>query len=171
MLADRLLETTGTIGVSSGNKQVLDKLQVEQERGITVKAQTATMFYTLNDKPYLLNLIDTPGHVDFNYEVCLLLFVFPTLTLLTLLTLCPNQVRCSLAACQGCLLVVDATQGVQAQTVANYHLANDLKLAIIPVINKIDMPIAEVEKTKQQLKAIFNFDEENIICVSAKTGT
>lgn len=127
-LADRLLELTGTIKKGHGQPQYLDKLQVERERGITVKAQTATMFFNHStigsgnimgacSQKFLLNLIDTPGHVDFNYEVSR-----------------------SLAACQGVLLVVDAAQGVQAQTVANFYLAFEANLAIIPVINKIDQP-------------------------------
>lgn len=113
-LADRLLELTGTIDKTKNNKQVLDKLQVERERGITVKAQTASLFYNCEGKQYLLNLIDTPGHVDFSYEVSR-----------------------SLSACQGVLLVVDANEGIQAQTVANFFLAFEAQLSIIPVINKI----------------------------------
>ncbi|XP_069869183.1 translation factor GUF1, mitochondrial isoform X2 [Dipodomys merriami] len=113
-LADRLLELTGTIEKTKNNKQVLDKLQVERERGITVKAQTASLFYSFGGKQYLLNLIDTPGHVDFSYEVSR-----------------------SLSACQGVLLVVDANEGIQAQTVANFFLAFEAQLSVIPVINKI----------------------------------
>ncbi|XP_044801854.1 translation factor GUF1, mitochondrial isoform X9 [Bubalus bubalis] len=113
-LADRLLELTGAIDKTKNNKQVLDKLQVERERGITVKAQTASLFYNYEGKQYLLNLIDTPGHVDFSYEVSR-----------------------SLSACQGVLLVVDANEGIQAQTVANFFLAFEAQLSIIPVINKI----------------------------------
>ncbi|XP_055466164.1 translation factor GUF1, mitochondrial isoform X3 [Psammomys obesus] len=117
-LADRLLELTGTIDKTKKNKQVLDKLQVERERGITVKAQTASLFYSFEGKKYLLNLIDTPGHVDFSYEVSR-----------------------SLSACQGVLLVVDANEGIQAQTVANFFLAFEAQLSIIPVINKISAKI------------------------------
>ncbi|XP_012495341.1 PREDICTED: translation factor GUF1, mitochondrial [Propithecus coquereli] len=113
-LADRLLELTGTIDKTKNNKQVLDKLQVERERGITVKAQTASLFYNCEGKQYLLNLIDTPGHVDFSYEVSR-----------------------SLSACQGVLLVVDANEGIQAQTVANFFLAFEAQLSVIPVINKV----------------------------------
>ncbi|CAH3184293.1 unnamed protein product, partial [Porites evermanni] len=113
-LADRLLEMTGTISRNSDNKQVLDKLQVERERGITVKAQTASLFYNYKGETYLLNLIDTPGHVDFSYEVSR-----------------------SLAACQGVILLVDSSQGVQAQTVSNFFLAFDKDLHIIPVLNKV----------------------------------
>src|SRR5580692_4417646 len=118
-LADRLLEITGTISSRQKNEQFLDKLQVERERGITVKAQTASLFYEYNGQTYLLNLIDTPGHVDFTYEVSR-----------------------SLYACQGALLLVDAAQGVQAQTMANFYLAFEQNLTIIPVINKIDLPTA-----------------------------
>ena len=114
---------TGTIKTSSDNKQVMDKLQVERERGITVKAQTASVFYDHNGETYLLNLIDTPGHVDFGYEV-----------------------SSSLAACEGTLLLVDATQGIQAQTLANFFLAFERDLKIIPVINKVDMDAADVPK-------------------------
>ncbi|KAK4417686.1 Translation factor GUF1, mitochondrial [Sesamum alatum] len=150
-LADRLLELTGTIRKGHGQPQYLDKLQVERERGITVKAQTATMFHRHNllgtDTKFLLNLIDTPGHVDFNYEVSR-----------------------SLAACQGVLLVVDAAQGVQAQTVANFYLAFEANLTIIPVINKIDQPTADPDRVKEQLKSIFDLDPNEALLTSAKTG-
>ncbi|KAI3784812.1 hypothetical protein L1987_43917 [Smallanthus sonchifolius] len=150
-LADRLLELTGTIKRGHGVPQYLDKLQVERERGITVKAQTATMFYNYNLKEnntnYLLNLIDTPGHVDFSYEVSR-----------------------SLAACQGALLVVDAAQGVQAQTVANFYLAFESNLTIIPVVNKIDQPTADPERVKTQLKSMFDLDPSDVLLTSAKTG-
>ncbi|KAL0343906.1 UNVERIFIED_CONTAM: Translation factor GUF1, mitochondrial [Sesamum angustifolium] len=150
-LADRLLELTGTIRKGHGQPQYLDKLQVERERGITVKAQTATMFHQHNflgtDTKFLLNLIDTPGHVDFNYEVSR-----------------------SLAACQGVLLVVDAAQGVQAQTVANFYLAFEANLTIIPVINKIDQPTADPDLVKEQLKSIFDLDPNEALLTSAKTG-
>ncbi|MQL93987.1 hypothetical protein Taro_026637 [Colocasia esculenta] len=157
-LADRLLELTGTIKKGHGQPQYLDKLQVERERGITVKAQTATMFYKhtfgssgasrehkAND--FLLNLIDTPGHVDFSYEVSR-----------------------SLAACQGALLVVDAAQGVQAQTVANFYLAFESNLTIIPIINKIDQPTADPDRVKAQLKSLFDLDPSDVLLTSAKTG-
>ena len=128
--------------------------QVERERGITVKAQTATMFYRHttasqeSDAPrYLLNLIDTPGHVDFSYEVSR-----------------------SLAACQGALLVVDAAQGVQAQTIANFYLAFESNLSIIPVINKIDQPTADPDNVKDQLKRLFDIDPSEALLTSAKTG-
>ncbi|XP_051121035.1 translation factor GUF1 homolog, mitochondrial isoform X1 [Andrographis paniculata] len=150
-LADRLLELTGTIRKGHGQPQYLDKLQVERERGITVKAQTATMFHQHNylgsNTNFLLNLIDTPGHVDFSYEVSR-----------------------SLAACQGVLLVVDAAQGVQAQTVANFYLAFEANLAIIPVINKIDQPTADPDRVKEQLKSIFDLDPNDALLTSAKTG-
>ncbi|XP_075085792.1 translation factor GUF1 homolog, mitochondrial isoform X1 [Nicotiana tabacum] len=150
-LADRLLELTGTIRKGHGQPQYLDKLQVERERGITVKAQTATMFHRHkflgSDTDFLLNLIDTPGHVDFSYEVSR-----------------------SLAACQGALLVVDAAQGVQAQTVANFYLAFESNLAIIPVINKIDQPTADPDRVKAQLKSMFDLDPSDALFTSAKTG-
>ncbi|MBA0683363.1 hypothetical protein Goari_025027 [Gossypium aridum] len=157
-LADRLLELTGTIKRGHGQPQYLDKLQVERERGITVKAQTATMFHryklhgcndgNINEpSTFLLNLIDTPGHVDFSYEVSR-----------------------SLAACQGALLVVDAAQGVQAQTVANFYLAFESNLTIIPVINKIDQPTADPDRVKAQLKSMFDLDPSDALLTSAKTG-
>src|SRR3984893_11380212 len=146
-LADRLLEVTGTLSNRVKHEQFLDKLQVEKERGITVKAQTASMFYEYKGETYLLNLIDTPGHVDFNYEVSR-----------------------SLYACQGALLLVDASQGVQAQTMANFYLAFDQDLTIIPVINKIDMAHAEPERVEAELKTLFDFDKKDIIRASAKVG-
>ncbi len=146
-LADRLLEITGTLTEREKKEQFLDKLQVERERGITVKAQTASMFYEYNDNLYLLNLIDTPGHVDFSYEVSR-----------------------SLHACQGALLLVDAAQGVQAQTMANFYLAFEQDLTIIPVINKIDLPTANPSAIVEQLDALFDFKPEEIIEASAKVG-
>ena len=146
-LSDRLLEVTGTLSQRHKVTQFLDKLQVEKERGITVKAQTATMFYEHEGITYMLNLIDTPGHVDFSYEVSR-----------------------SLYACQGALLLVDAAQGVQAQTMANFYLAFDQDLTIIPVINKIDLPTADIEKVTGQLTTLFDFDPDNIIPTSAKAG-
>ncbi|XP_014470228.1 PREDICTED: translation factor GUF1 homolog, mitochondrial [Dinoponera quadriceps] len=145
-LADRLLELTGAIKVNSG-KQVLDNLQVEKERGITVKAQTASLFYSYRKRNYLLNLIDTPGHVDFTAEV-----------------------RRSLAPCQGVILLVDANDGVQAQTVANYYLAREKDLAIIPVINKVDLKNANPDKVQNQLQALFGVDNIDVIKISAKLG-
>lgn len=146
-LCDRLLEITGTLSTRNKNEQFLDKLQVEKERGITVKAQSASMFYTYKGTIYLLNLIDTPGHVDFNYEVSR-----------------------SLYACQGALLLVDACQGVQAQTMANFYLAFDQDLKIIPVINKIDMAHAEPERVEEELKTLFDFDKSEVLRASAKAG-
>eukprot|EP00854_Cymbomonas_tetramitiformis_P004738 gene4738-5794_t len=145
-LADRLLELTATIR-RGGPAQYLDKLQVEKDRGITVKAQTVTLVHEIDSKPYLLNLIDTPGHVDFSYEVSR-----------------------SLSACQGVILLVDAAQGIQAQTVANFYLAFELDLAIIPVLNKIDVPTADPERCKDQLQNMFDIDPDSVLQVSAKTG-
>ncbi|MBM18348.1 MAG: elongation factor 4 [Epsilonproteobacteria bacterium] len=147
-LADRLLEVTGTLSTRTGaNKQFLDKLQVEKERGITVKAQTASMIYTHNGTEYLLNLIDTPGHVDFSYEVSR-----------------------SLYACQGALLLVDAAQGVQAQTMANFYLAFEQDLKILPVLNKIDLPNANPERVIKELDTLFDFTDNDVLTCSAKTG-
>ena len=147
-LADRLLEVTGTLSTRSGaNEQFLDKLQVEKERGITVKAQTASMIYKYNGEEYLLNLIDTPGHVDFSYEVSR-----------------------SLYACQGALLLVDAAQGVQAQTMANFYLAFEQDLKILPVLNKVDLPTANPERVIKELHTLFDFEQEDVLLTSAKTG-
>lgn len=146
-LSDRLLEYTGTLSSRTRHEQFLDKLQVEKERGITVKAQTASMFYEYNGELYLLNLIDTPGHVDFSYEVSR-----------------------SLYACQGALLVVDAAQGVEAQTMANFYLAFDQDLTIIPVINKIDMANAQPERIEHQVEKLFDFKPNQMIRASAKAG-
>jgi elongation factor 4 len=146
-LCDRLLEITGTLSTRTKNEQFLDKLQVEKERGITVKAQSASMFYEYKGTTYLLNLIDTPGHVDFSYEVSR-----------------------SLYACQGALLLVDAAQGVQAQTMANFYLAFDQNLMIIPVINKIDIAHANPERVQKELKQLFDFNAEETILASAKAG-
>lgn len=146
-LADRLLELTGAIKANSG-KQILDKLQVEKERGITVKAQTASLNYTYNGTKYLLNLIDTPGHADFSAEV-----------------------HRSLAPCQGVVLVIDANDGVQAQTVANFHLAVKHNLVLIPVINKIDLKNANPERVMDQLNMLFNIEKSEVMKISAKFGT
>ncbi|XP_059147426.1 translation factor Guf1, mitochondrial-like [Physella acuta] len=146
-LADRLLEITGTIP-KGNNNQVLDRLPVERERGITVKAQTASLIYKYQGQDYLLNLIDTPGHVDFHYEVSR-----------------------SLAACQGVILLVDANQGVQAQTVANFYLAFEAEMAIIPVINKIDLKNAMPELVADQINNIFDIDKSAILKISAKVGS
>lgn len=146
-LSDRLLEITGTISRRTKNEQVLDKLQVERERGITVKAQTASMIYEYQGKKYLLNLIDTPGHVDFSYEVSR-----------------------SLYACQGAVLLVDAAQGVQAQTMANFYLAFDQDLTIIPVLNKIDLLNAQPERVLEEIKTLFDFTPDQVIRASGKSG-
>lgn len=148
-LADRLLELTGTIPRKhiGTNQQVLDKLKVERERGITVKAQTASMIHDANGNKYLLNLIDTPGHVDFSWEVSR-----------------------SLAACQGALLLVDATQGVQAQSISVFHIAKERGLMIIPVLNKIDMPAADPLRIIAQLQSTFGIDADDVLQISAKTG-
>ena len=146
-LADRLLEVCGTISDRTKNEQVLDKLQVERERGITVKAQTASLFYEYKGDIYLLNLIDTPGHVDFSYEVSR-----------------------SLYACQGALLLVDAAQGIQAQTMANFYLAFEQNLYILPIVNKIDMANAQPERVADQIIANFDAQPEDIIYASGKSG-
>lgn len=145
-LSDRLLELTGTIKPGQ-NQQVLDKLEVERERGITVKANSSSMVYNHNGHDYLLNLIDTPGHVDFSYEVSR-----------------------SLGACDGALLLVDATQGIQAQTLSVFDLASQRNLKIIPVINKIDLPAAEPENVIEQVALQFDLDMDLALPISAKSG-
>ena len=146
-LADRMLEITGTIEKRKMKDQILDRMDLEQERGITIKLQPVTMEYKYKDEDYILNLIDTPGHVDFSYEVSR-----------------------SLAAVEGAVLLVDATQGIQAQTLANLYLAMEQNLTIIPVVNKIDLPAAQVEKTKNEIIKLLGCKEEEIICSSGKTG-
>ena len=144
-IADRLLEYTKTIEVTQG--QMLDDMDLEQERGITIKSHAIQMDYTLDGETYRLNLIDTPGHVDFSYEVSR-----------------------SIAACEGALLVVDATQGVQAQTISNLYMAIDNDLEIIPVINKIDMPAAMPDEVEDEIIDLIGCDREDIIRASGKTG-
>ncbi|KAK0941237.1 Translation factor guf1 mitochondrial [Friedmanniomyces endolithicus] len=145
-LSDRLLELTGTIK-AGGNKQILDKLDVERERGITVKAQTCSMIYKQDGKDYLLHLVDTPGHVDFRAEVSR-----------------------SYASCGGALLLVDASQGIQAQTVSNFYLAFAQDLTLVPVLNKVDLPSADTKRTLEQLQDTFELDASDAVMVSAKTG-
>ena len=147
-LADRFIELTNTISTRNLKNQVLDTMDLERERGITIKAQTIQLNYSLKNTDYILNLIDTPGHVDFTYEVSR-----------------------SLAACEGALLLIDATQGVQAQTISTVYQAMDQDLVIIPVLNKIDSPLAEPEKIINEISEILGFDESEILKVSAKDGT
>ena len=146
-LADRILEKTGAITKRESKDQMLDSMDLERERGITIKLNTVELTYRKNNEEYLLNLIDTPGHVDFSYEVSR-----------------------SLAACEGAILVVDAAQGIEAQTLANMYLAIENNLTIIPIINKIDLPNANVDKVKKEIIDSFGFKEEDIILTSAKTG-
>ena len=147
-LADRLIQQTGTVAARDMVEQVLDSMDIERERGITIKAQTVRLEYKANDgQTYILNLMDTPGHVDFAYEVSR-----------------------SLAACEGSLLVVDATQGVEAQTLANVYHALDAGHEIVAVLNKIDLPSAEPEKIKEQIQEVIGIDASNAVEISAKTG-
>ena len=147
-LADRLLEFTGTVSKRELMEQTLDQMDLEREKGITIKAQAVSMRYTaLDGEEYELNLIDTPGHVDFTYEVSR-----------------------SLAACEGTLLVIDSTQGIEAQTLANLYLALEADLSIIPVINKIDLPSADPERVKQEVEEVIGIPGDECILASAKEG-
>jgi GTP-binding protein LepA len=147
-LADRLIEVTGTLTKREMESQVLDSMDIERERGITIKAQTVRMRYKAKDgQEYILNMIDTPGHVDFTYEVSR-----------------------SLAACEGAILVVDASQGVEAQTLANVYLAIENNLEIFPVLNKIDLPGAEPERVLKEIEEVIGIDTSNAVMISAKTG-
>ena len=147
-LADRIIEYCGGIDEREKVERILDSMELEKEKGITIKAQSVRLKYkSKNGEEYILNLMDTPGHVDFTYEVN----------------------RC-LAACEGSILLVDATQGVEAQTLANAYHAIENNHEIIPVLNKIDLPSADIEKTKQQIEEIIGINTSNAILVSAKTG-
>ncbi len=146
-LADRLLDITGSISEREKKDQLLDNMDLERERGITIKSHAIQMNFKYNNEDYILNLIDTPGHVDFSYEVSR-----------------------SIAACEGALLVVDAAQGIQAQTISNLYLALEHDLEIIPILNKIDLPSAEPEVVKDQIVDLIDCDKKDIIAVSAKTG-
>ena len=148
-IADRLMELTGQVSERDMEDQLLDSMELERERGITIKLTPVRMYYTSDDgREYELNLIDTPGHVDFTYEVSR-----------------------SLAACEGAILVVDATQGIEAQTLANVYLALENDLEIVPVINKIDLPSADIEGTKKEIEDVIGLDASDAPCVSAKEGT
>src|SRR6202046_4454810 len=147
-LADRLIQVTGAVASRDMKEQILDSMDIERERGITIKAQTVRLDYHAADgKAYVLNLIDTPGHVDFGHQ----------------------ESRC-LAACEGALVVVDASQGVEAQTLANVYQAIDAGLEIVPILNKIDLPAAEPARVREQIEEVIGLDASEAIQISAKTG-
>ena len=146
-LADRILELTGAISKREMVSQVLDSMDLERERGITIKLNAVSLNYTYQNEEYVLNLIDTPGHVDFSYEVSR-----------------------SLAACEGAILVVDASQGIEAQTLANVYLAIDNNLEILPVLNKVDLPNARPDEVKNEIEEIIGIPAEDAPCISAKSG-
>src|SRR3569623_3515708 len=147
-LSDRLIQLCGNLSDREMKEQILDSMDIERERGITIKAQTVRLDYKAQDgEDYVLNLMDTPGHVDFGYEVS----------------------RC-LAACEGALLVVDASQGVEAQTLANVYQAIDAGLDIVPVLNKIDLPAAAPDRVKQQIEDVIGLDASGAVPITAKTG-
>src|ERR671914_2344974 len=147
-LADRIIERCGAVGAREMTAQILDSMDIERERGITIKAQTVRLKYTAQDgHTYVFNLVDTPGHVDFSYEVSR-----------------------SLRACEGSILLIDATQGVEAQTLANAYQAVDADLEIVPVLNKIDLPAAEPDRVRAQIEDIIGLDASDALMISAKTG-
>jgi GTP-binding protein LepA len=146
-LADRLLQVTGTVSERDLKEQTLDDMDIERERGITIKSHAIQMDYKLNGEQYVLNLIDTPGHVDFSYEVSR-----------------------AIAACEGALLLVDATQGIEAQTISNLYLAMEHDHVIIPVLNKMDLPSAMPEEVKDQMVELLGCERDEIISASGKTG-
>src|SRR2546427_12185333 len=146
-LADRILDLTHAVSARDMRAQYLDKMDLERERGIPIKAQAVRLKYERDGTPFVLNLIDTPGHVDFTYEVSR-----------------------SLAACEGAILLVDAAQGIEAQTLANFHLAQDAGLTIVPAVNKIDLPQADAEETARELAELVGAQPEGVLRVSAKSG-
>src|SRR3989475_4046377 len=146
-LADRILDLTHAVSARDMRAQYLDRMDLERERGITIKAQAVRLNYDRAGTPYVLNLIDTPGHVDFTYEVSR-----------------------SLAACEGAILLVDAAQGIEAQTLANYHLASDAGLVIVPAVNKIDLPAADPDEVGRELAELVGCEPDDVVRVSAKSG-